>query len=337
MSAKTLTPSTAENGVWRHIQGEWRQLFGSFAREGISIEYHNFRSEKELDWSRSFHADGLEICLNLQGSATLRAGSSGRETRIGVRNVAYYAPAKSDKLVATRTPGEHHHFVTVELSREYLARRVGGMCEGMEAPVRAFLQGQAGASDFVVGQPMNLAMQTIARSMAEPPVNARSAAGRLWYESKVLELLALLLFAPTTPDAESKKEMFCDRQKRLSRERVEQACAILRRDLENPPSLEMLASQVGCGTFHLSRMFSQQVGQTVPQYLRQLRLEKAAQLLREGRHNVTEAATAVGYSSLSHFSKAFWETYGCCPGLYGNAKLREAAPAAGMKKRVLKD
>ena len=336
MSAKAPSNANAENGVWRHIQGEWRQLFGSFSREGISIEYHHFRSEKELDWSRSFHADGLEICLNLQGSATLRAGDGGRETHIGVRSVAYYAPAPNEKFVATRTPGEHHHFVTVELSREYLARRVGESADAMAAPVRAFLQKQPGAGAFVVGQPMNLALQTIARALAEPPVNPRSSAGRLWYESKVLELLALLLFEPAAPDAESKKEMFCDRQKRLSRERVEQACAILRRDLENPPSLEMLASQVGCGTFHLSRMFSQQVGQTVPQYLRQVRLEKAAQLLREGRHNVTEAATAVGYSSLSHFSKAFWETYGCCPGLYGNAKLRAAAPSAAMKKHGLK-
>ena len=44
-------------------------------------------------------------------------------------------------------------------------------------------------------------------------------------------------------------------------------------------------------------------------------------MLREGRANVTETAMAVGYSSLSHFSKAFWEMHGCCPGLYGNAKL----------------
>ena len=336
MSAKPLSLSTAENGVWRHIQGEWRQLFGSFAREGVSIEYHNFRSEKELDWSRSFHADSLEICLNLQGSAKLRVGSDGHETQVGVRSVAYYAPAEGETFVATRTPGEHHHFVTVELSRESLARRVGESGEATEAPVAAFLGAKAGARAFVVAQPMNLALQTIARSLADPPVNVHSPAGRLWYESKILELLALLLFAPTPTGVESKKEMFCDRQKRLSRERIEQACAILKRDLENPPSLEMLAEQVGCGTFHLSRMFSQQVGQTVPQYLRQLRLEKAAQLLREGRHNVTEAATAVGYSSLSHFSKAFWETYGCCPGLYGNAKLREAAPAAGMKKRGLR-
>ena len=336
MSAKALSPSTAENGVWRHIQGEWRQLFGSFAREGVSIEYHNFRSEKELDWSRSFHADSLEICLNLQGSARLRAGSGGRETAVGVRTVAYYAPAEGEAFVATRTPGEHHHFLTVELSREYLTRRVGEVCQAMETPVGAFLQERPDAKAFVVAQPMNLALQTIARALEEPPVNVHSPAGRLWYESKILELLSLLLFAPTPVGAEAKKEMFCDRQKRLSRERVEQACAILKRDLENPPSLEMLAQQVGCGTFHLSRMFSQQVGQTVPQYLRQLRLERAAQLLREGRHNVTEAATAVGYSSLSHFSKAFWEMYGCCPGLYGNVKLRESAPAAGIKRRERK-
>ena len=330
MSAKTLS-NTAENGVWRHIQGEWRQLFGSFSREGVSIEYHNFRSEKELDWSRSFHADSLEICLNLQGSGLLRAGGGG-ETLIGVRSIAWYAPARGERFVATRTPGEHHHFVTVELSRAYLAARVGAMPEALDASVRAFVGGSDGASAFAVAQPMNLALQTIARALAEPPVNAISPAGRLWYESKILELLSLLLFAPTVP-AGAETEMFCDRQKRLSRERVEQACAILKRDLENPPSLEMLAEQVDCGTFHLSRLFSQQVGQTVPQYLRQLRLERAAQLLREGRHNVTEAATAVGYSSLSHFSKAFWEAYGCCPGLYGNAKLRAAAPSAALKRR----
>jgi AraC-like DNA-binding protein len=45
-------------------------------------------------------------------------------------------------------------------------------------------------------------------------------------------------------------------------------------------------------------------------------MERAAELLRTGRCNVTEAAVAVGYNSLSHFSSAFHETFGCCPGLY---------------------
>ena len=328
MSAKNLS-ATAENGVWRNIQGEWRQLFGSFSREGISIEFHHFRSEKELDWSRSFHADSLEICLNLQGNGILSTG--GEKTALGVRSVACYLPGRGTGFVATRTPGEHHHFITLEMSREYLLRHLGAHAAALTAPVRAFLEGTgvAGTAQADV-QPMSMAVQNIARILSEPPVSPKTAASRVWYEAKMLELLALLVFAPDVPKADG--EMFCDRQKRLGRERVEQACAVLARDLENPPTLEMLAAEVGCGAFHLSRMFSQQVGQTVPQYLRRLRLERAAQLLREGRCNVTEAAMAVGYSSLSHFSKAFWEAYGCCPGLYGNPKLRAAAQKANARR-----
>ncbi len=326
MSVKKL-PSTAENGVWQNIQGEWRQLFGSFSREGVSVEFHHFRSEKKLDWSRSFHPGSLEICLNLQGTGSLRADR--KETAIGVRSVACYVPAPGGSFRAVRTPGEHHHFVTVELSREFLAARLGKGVAALAGPVRAFLNDDSSSSGYATVEPMNMAVQSIARSLEEPPVNAASPAGRLWYEAKVLELVSLLLFAPVVAP---KEEMFCDRQKRINRERIEQVCSILARDLENPPTLEMLGAEVGCGAFHLSRTFSQHLGRTMPQYLRGLRLERAAQLLRDGRCNVTEAAMAVGYSSLSHFSKAFWEAFGCCPGLYGNAKLRAVAQKATKRR-----
>ena len=55
---------------------------------------------------------------------------------------------------------------------------------------------------------------------------------------------------------------------------------------------------------------------TIPQYLRKLRMERAAELFRSGKYNVTEAAMEVGYSSFSHFSQSFCQTMGCCPGLY---------------------
>src|SRR5207245_7574946 len=115
-------------------------------------------------------------------------------------------------------------------------------------------------------------------------------------------------------------DFMCMRQKRLARERVDRVKEILTRDLANPPTLEMLGQEVGCSPFYLSRIFSREVGQTIPQYLRNVRMERAAELLRTGRYNVTEAATEVGYSSLSHFSKAFCETIGCCPVLYPVAK-----------------
>ena len=182
MSVKKLS-STAENGVWRNIDGEWRQLFGSFSREGISIEFHHFRSEKELDWSRSFHPGSLEICLNLQGTGSLCADR--KETTIGVRSVACYLPAAGGTFRAVRTPGEHHHFITVEMSREFLAARLGGSAAALVGPVKAFLA-DGTTNGYAVVEPMNMAVQGIARSLEEPPVGAATPAGRLWYEAKVL-------------------------------------------------------------------------------------------------------------------------------------------------------
>ena len=97
---------------------------------------------------------------------------------------------------------------------------------------------------------------------------------------------------------------------------MEKVIALLRKDLSNPPTLEDLGRLAGCSPFHLSRTFSAATGLTIPQYTRQLRMERAAELLQSGKFNVTEAALEVGYSSLSHFSQVFHETFGCCPGLY---------------------
>ncbi len=65
---------------------------------------------------------------------------------------------------------------------------------------------------------------------------------------------------------------------------------------------------------------------TIQQFLRQARLERAAELLRAGIHNVTEAALEVGYNSLSHFTVAFREVFGCCPGLYPLKNSAEQPP-----------
>ena len=65
------------------------------------------------------------------------------------------------------------------------------------------------------------------------------------------------------------------------------------------------------------------------QYVRQLRMERAAVLLRSGKFNVSEAALEVGYSSLSHFGPAFHDTFGCCPGLY---PLRTPTQKSSLKR-----
>jgi AraC-like DNA-binding protein len=108
----------------------------------------------------------------------------------------------------------------------------------------------------------------------------------------------------------------CNRAQKVAAERVTRAKTVVLARLVEPPSLEELGREVGCSPFYLSRTFTRETGMTISQWVRRARLERAAELLRAGKCNVTEAALEVGYSSLSHFSQAFHEMFGCCPGLF---------------------
>ena len=62
-------------------------------------------------------------------------------------------------------------------------------------------------------------------------------------------------------------------------------------------------------------------GQTCSNYLRNRRLQRAAQLLSNGYNNVTEVSLAVGYKNPSNFSRAFRELFGASPSQYRKTGL----------------
>ena len=62
-----------------------------------------------------------------------------------------------------------------------------------------------------------------------------------------------------------------------------------------------------------ARHFEQCFARTPMDYLRDVRLRRAAQLLQVGGSSVDGVAGKVGYASRSHFSHAFSEQFGCSP------------------------
>ena len=300
--------AAAERGAWRSVPEGWRQLWGDFERLGVSIEWHDFRTSRPLDWGLSFHPRSVEFCLNVEGRGAV---GDPAQTDYVPSSAGYYA-VTDEPLQASRQARDHHQFVTLEFSNRYLQEQLAECENDLEPQLRAAVFPQKERSIVSAARPMSPDQHQVVASLLRPPVS--KAAQSLWYQSKALELMSHFLFTPKDP------ELFCMRQKRVARDRVERTKELLARDLAQPPSLEMLGREVGCSPFYLSRSFSREVGLTIPQYLRKLRMERAAELLRSGRYNVTEAATEVGYASLSHFSKAFCETIGCCPVLYPMAK-----------------
>jgi AraC-like DNA-binding protein len=292
--------------AWREVPKGWRQLWGDFDRLGVALQWHDFRTEQPLDWGLSFRPRSLEFCLNVAGR-----GAVGDRADYVPNSAGYYAMA-DEPLPASRHARDRHQFVTVEFSNRRLQEQLAD-CEGeLDPQMRAAIFPKKDRAIVSSARPMTAEQHQVVASLLQPPVS--KPAQSLWYQSKALELMSHFLFAPKDP------EFFCMRQKRVARDRVERTKQLLAGDLANPPTLETLGREVGCSPFYLSRSFSREVGLTIPQYLRKLRMERAAELLRSGRYNVTEAATEVGYASLSHFSKAFCETIGCCPVLYPMAK-----------------
>jgi len=302
--ASSAVAHFSEATAWRDVGAGWQRIFGSFHGVGFSFEWHDFLAKHEFDWAPTFHPDCVELCLNLQGSGFVE-GRGGRTDF--APNTAGFYHRTGEPLTAKRAAGEQHQFLTVEFSCPFLAKHLGETKAMLHPVVRAAVEGCP--CEHVTGATVRLTaqqMQTIA-TLRQPPVYA--AAQPLWYQCKALELAVTFLVKP-------EEELFCSRQQRVAQERVEQVIFLLKQDLAAPPSLEELGKKIGCSHFYLSRIFSSQTGQTITQYLRQLRMERAAELLKSREYNVTETALEVGYSSLSHFSAAFQETFNCCPGLY---------------------
>jgi AraC-like DNA-binding protein len=313
----------AEARVWEALGGGWQCLYGCYCQCGVSIEWHDFACAEPRDWSRSFHPDSVEICLNLSGHARLTCGSN--STLLGPMTAGLYHVAEGG-LAAWRLPGERHQFLTLEYSRAYLEQHLKGHELALHPMLRGVLHHQNAPTPIASVFRLTVRMKQSIEAFRHPPV-AGPARG-LWYQGRALEIAAEFFFA-----REGAEPARPSRVAEVGRQRVERAIHLLAQRLAAPPSLEELGRALGCSPYHLSRTFSKEMGMTIPQYLRQVRMERAAELLKSGKFNVTEAALEVGYSSLSHFSQAFCETIGCCPGLYPTGIMGPQLAAATRASR----
>ncbi len=100
---------------------------------------------------------------------------------------------------------------------------------------------------------------------------------------------------------------------------AQRVAELIEGSLENPPSLRTLAQEVGLTSFQLSRVFHRYHGETIPGYLRRLRMARAASLLATSNMMIRQIAFAVGYTSLGAFVRGFTRELGNTPSAYRKA------------------
>lgn len=148
-------------------------------------------------------------------------------------------------------------------------------------------------------------MLSLARAVAAAPPVRDPLAASLWRRGCLQQLFACvldLLADERTPSTLNAREQ----------QRVAQALVLLESRCAEAWSAARLAAAVGVSEKKLRVGVHEHCGLTVHALQRQYRLRAAATLLARGM-SVTVAAAEVGYTNLSHFSKAFQQAYGIPP------------------------
>jgi AraC-like DNA-binding protein len=81
-------------------------------------------------------------------------------------------------------------------------------------------------------------------------------------------------------------------------------------------NVTMLQEKMGMGNKQLYRKVKMLTGQTPVELIRDMRLRKAAKLLKAGKFSVSEVMYTVGFSNSSYFSKCFSKLFGMSPSEY---------------------
>jgi YesN/AraC family two-component response regulator len=102
---------------------------------------------------------------------------------------------------------------------------------------------------------------------------------------------------------------------------IESAVIYLQNQYMEDISLDSCADHVGMNPVTLSKSFKQVIGKNFIDYLTELRMDKAKELLRETDHKINDIAVKVGYQ-ISYFNRLFKKLESVTPGEYRERSRR---------------
>ena len=97
---------------------------------------------------------------------------------------------------------------------------------------------------------------------------------------------------------------------------VSDVAASVRRHICEPMSVETVAKEMYISRTHLSAEFHRQAGITLSDYIQKEKTEEAKRILRYTDKSLSAISSYLGFSSQSHFTRAFKKFAGITPGEY---------------------
>jgi len=105
---------------------------------------------------------------------------------------------------------------------------------------------------------------------------------------------------------------------------------LIHESLDQPLTLSSIAREVGIHPAHLARRFRAHYHRPIGDYVRRLRIERAARELAEGSASIAEIGVRSGFCDQSHFSRVFRKHTGMTPAAFRVTTRRHARTRAQL-------
>lgn len=257
--------------------------------------------------------DYFEICgesimmgFYLEGDATAEVTGL-LEKRTHPANIQYVCYTPSFKATFQMPPHKPHRYFLVILSKEQYFRLLHQHSELHQEFATSVLKGH---HTYLSKTPLPITaeMKWVLNDMRNCQRSGHLK--QLYLEAKITELLMLQL-----EQYHKHQEQPC--QKSILRgddeQRITEAKAILEKNYANPPTIQELARLVYLNEYKLKKGFKACCNITIHNYVVQLRMEKARQLLTLSQQSIGDIAHEVGYKNSAHFTAAFKKHFGFLP------------------------
>jgi AraC-like DNA-binding protein len=124
----------------------------------------------------------------------------------------------------------------------------------------------------------------------------------------LLQLLEAVVKDIATNDGVGKRHKY--------RETIAGAIQIMKNQYKDPPDFRQMASDFGLSLNYFRTLFKEATGKAPLEYVIQIRMDKAKELLTTSNYSVGEISVMVGYDNIHHFSKLFKKIEGISPKHY---------------------
>ncbi len=183
---------------------------------------------------------------------------------------------------------------------------VGGMLEDIRQEV---LRGrmtlaQARIHMMSVALITEMELSAMGAQPADAPAFVKEALGMLTYEGIHRGIMALMKTA--FENIEALRTAQYDRT-------VSMICDLIRKRYSERLTIEILAQEAHYSPAYLSELFRQETGQTIGNFMLQVRMERAMERLRTTRDSIFQIAEDVGYAEQTHFTRLFKRYTGMTP------------------------